>query len=451
MFLRRVCSTCSLVALSVTSHACSRPALTPPYPRAPIILLDVDTLRADRMSLYGNTRPTSPAIDEFARRSVVFRWAFAQAPNTPPSQASILSGLYPTTHGRIGNRDVLSGAATTLAEVLQAHGYRTAAFTDGGFMRRGFGLEQGFDSWDDSNKGLRSTEDKIMTWLRDHRDEPFFLLIHTYDVHSPYAPAEPYRSRFLAGTAPPTPGFEPTSEQLEAIRQSAFTDSPRKLPPNDIEYAKALYDGEIAQLDDWFAGFQRSLASLDLLDRSIVVLLSDHGEEFQEHGSVLHEKLYSTVTRVPLVIHFPEQTRGISVDGIVETIDLMPTLLSAVGLPSPSTTQGQDLLSRLEDDLPRRSYAYGQTPDFGEERLMASGDWRLHYRKRTGALELYRFREDPLEQHDFSVEYPSDAAALRDMLLRLDASLRPLSGTPETPAEFDEEAVRQLRALGYLQ
>lgn len=438
------------VGLTMLLAGCSVEPETVSAPRLSIILINVDTLRADRLSAYGNSRRTSPAIDAWAGRSTRFEWAFAQAPNTPPSQASILSGLYPTTHGRIEDRDILRQEAATLAEVLKDAGYRTAAFTDGGFMRRGFGLEQGFDVWDDENHGVLHSGPKAEAWLRNQGVEPFFLLLHTYDVHSPYAPLEPFRSRFLDGLAPPTPGFEPTSERLEEIRLSKYSGQPQRLPDADLAYSLALYDGEIAQFDSWFGSFLELLSETGIDRRAVVALVSDHGEEFQEHGSLLHDSLYLTVTRVPMIVRLPDQTQGRTVGSIVETIDLMPTLLAAVALPVPESTQGQNLWPLVNGKARGRTWAYAETPKFSDERLFVTAGWSFHLREKSGRRELYRFRDDPRELRDLAATAPETVSRVSGALKALRGRIQPLGSEPAQTIEFDEETIRDLRALGYL-
>ena len=325
---------------SALTLACG-PTFPDPAAVRAVILVDVDTLRADHLSAYGYARQTSPNIDAFARRAVQFDWAFSQAPNTLPSQTSILTSLYPSTHLVLHDGDRLAPAVVTLAERFQEAGFATGAFIDGGYMKSQFGLDQGFDTYFDINGGgLAVGESHIGKWLAEQSQGRFFLLIHTYDVHTPYAPREPFRSRFLADLAAPTPGFEPTSEALESIRMSQYTAEPRSLAGRDLEYARALYDGEVALVDDWFGRFLRQLDDLGLTDSTVVALVSDHGEEFQEHGSVLHEKLYRTVTHVPLVVRAPGARNGRRVGETVETIDLAPTLLELAGVAAPAADEG---------------------------------------------------------------------------------------------------------------
>jgi hypothetical protein len=334
-----------LGALLALSCAPSGP---PPEPYS-IIIVDIDTLRADHLGVYGYSRSTSPNLDAFARQAIVFDWAFSQAPNTPPSQASILTGLYPSTHGMIGDADRLPDSVTTLAEALAEAGFQTAGFHDGAYMRNAFNMGQGFATYKNNRRrGLAAIGPRAMRWLSNHHQEPFLLLIHTYDVHAPYAPPAPFDNAFIDGLEPASPGFSPTAELLNKIRLSKFTDSPIEVAENDLEWSKALYDGGILYVDHWFGTLMETVRELALDERAIIVVISDHGDEFEEHGSLLHEKLYAPVTRVPLMIRLPGGQHAQRITDLVETIDLMPTLLALVGEAIPSAVQGRSLVPLIE-------------------------------------------------------------------------------------------------------
>jgi arylsulfatase A-like enzyme len=419
----------------------------------PIIIIDIDTLRADHLGCYGYDRDTSPNIDALAGESIVFDRAFSQAPNTPPSQASILTGLYPSTHGMIEDDDKVPDAIVSLAEALAGHGFLTAGFHDGGYMSKSFNMGQGFSRYESSRgKGLADVGPKAERWIEEHAEENFLLLIHTYDAHTPYDPPMPYHGLFLEGLDPPTPGFEPSTDIMESVRLSVWTDEPRKLPSNDLEYARALYDAGIRYVDDWVGRFLGRVKELGLDRRATIVLISDHGEEFQEHGSVLHEKLYSTVTRVPLMIRLPGAAPKRRVTEVVETIDLMPTILDLVGVSHPPGLQGQSLLPLITGDGSGDDLAFGESPFFGHRRFVASGRHQLLVTKSTGAIELYDFVADPFEQADLASTETEVADRLSAELISwqglIDASLYdPSSGGHE----LDEETRTQLEELGYIQ
>ena len=391
----------ALVAATLIGCAPAAPLPSTPHP---INIVDVDTLRADHLGCYGYDRDTSPNIDAFATQSLLFERTFSQAPNTPPSQASILSGLYPSTHGMVYDEDRISGEVVMLAEALSARGFRTAGFHDGGYLREVFGFGQGFELYDDNKGGgLEVIGPKAIDWLNEHADEDFLLFIHTYDTHTPYAPKPPYDSMFMEGVPDPTPGFEPTTDRMEQIRLSKYTDTLLTLPDNDLAYAMALYDGEIRAVDTWFGEFWRVVRELGLDRRATVVFISDHGEEFQEHGSVLHEKLYATVTHIPFMIRLPGGRLARRIPEIVESVDLMPTLLELTGTPIPSAVQGASLLQLMLGQVSDLDHvAFSESPFFGHRRAVAFGDHHLLYTKKNNQTELYNLRTDPREEQDRS-------------------------------------------------
>jgi arylsulfatase A-like enzyme len=429
----------------------SAPAAAVPAAQRPsIVILDIDTLRADRLGCYGNPRPTSPAIDRLAAEGVRFEWAFSQAPNTPPSQSSILSSLYPSSHGVKTRKNRLPPEVVTLAESLRDAGYATGGFVDGGYMNRGFGLGQGFHTYDDSGGGLVKIGPKALAWMRDNADKPFLLFVHTYDVHTPYDPPEPYRSMFLAGLAPHTHGFEATSEQMEAIRSSAWTPNPRHLGPNDLAYAMALYDSGIRYVDAWLATLRSELSRLGIADRVVLAVISDHGEEFQEHGSVLHEKLFSTVTHVPLIVRLPGEPQHRVVSTVVEAIDLMPTLIELAGAQPPKRMQGRSLVTALHGGSLEPLPAFSESIWYGGARAVTMGRYHLIYTSATGASEMFDVWRDPHEQRELLKSMPAQVAELRRALHLWGKLVRDEPPPGIASSEINSEAREQLRALGYL-
>jgi arylsulfatase A-like enzyme len=418
-----------------------------------VIILDIDTLRADHLGCYGYHRDTSPNVDALAADSFRFDWALSQAPNTPPSQTSILTSLYPSVHGMFGRDDRVPQEVTTLAEAMVAGGYTTAAFVDGGWMSPHWGIDQGFQRYDSaSNRGVKKIGPRAIKWLRRHADQNFLLLIHTYDVHSGYEPPEKFRSLFLDGLEKPTRGFEPTADKMKAIHRRARDGKLYTLPENNVEYAKALYDAEIRYVDDWIGQFLEIVRELGLFDRAIIVLLSDHGEEFQEHGWVLHSQLYTTVTRIPLIIRPPGGTEGRAVTEVVESIDIMPTILEMAGVSLPQTPiHGRSLGGLMEGRKREPSRAFGEFPPFGGTRHHADETYHLVTHDGAGAFELFDYRNDPLELRDLSADMPEVVESMTDELEIWSSTLAAIEPFVRAkPGELDPEVEKQLRALGYL-
>jgi arylsulfatase A-like enzyme len=444
-----------LAGLAAVLSACHQSGTVPfsPHPH-PIIIIDIDTLRADRLGCYGNHRNTSPNLDSLGAESILFNWAFSQAPNTGPSQTTILSGLYPTTHGKIPDEAKVPDEALMLAEALAAEGFKTAGLHDGGYLSDFFNIGQGFDLYQDfRGRGFSAIIPEAIDWLRANADTHFLLFLHTYDTHTPYAPKEPYRSAFINGLEPPSPGFDPSVETMETARLSQYTDSPIVFPENDIEWAKAMYDAEILYVDEWVGRLLEEIRSLNLDERATIVVISDHGEEFQEHGTVLHEKLYSSVTHVPLMIRLPGGVGATRVERVVGTVDLMPTLLDMVSVPIPESVEGSSLLPVMLglEDASRGGTTFSESPYFGIRRAVVHDTHHLLLTRRNSKVELYDFKRDTAEQQDLSGTHHDTVAELRTLLDHWIATTTPLvaSGTGTEP--LDNQTQEQLRALGYIQ
>lgn len=439
----------ALASLLGTGCGGTQESETPMLP-APVVIFDLDTLRADHLGCYGYGRPTSPRIDALAAESYRFQWAFSQAPDTGPSQSSIFTGLYPSSHGLKFNSAKLPDSVTTLAEVFADAGYRTAAFVDGGFMLPDFGINQGFEHYEVYDwKGLDVIGPRVLDWLDEHHEENFLLLIHSYDVHADYEAPEPFRSLFTGGMNP-TPGFKPNVKQLEVIRRSKWTDQPLKLNAADLEFTVARYDGGIRFADYWVGRILEHMQALGLDRRATIVLLSDHGEEFQEHGSVQHDRLYAPVTHIPLLIRPPGGTTPSVIDSVVQGMDVMPTLVEGAGLELPPNLQGRSLLPLMRGEAVADRPAFSESPYFGHRRGIVFGDHHLLGALENDELELFEFRTDPLELNNVVDEQPAVAERLRSLAKQWQDSLD-RRGSPEieTP-ELDEQTVKSLEALGYL-
>jgi arylsulfatase A-like enzyme len=379
---------------------------------------------------------------------VCFEWAFTQAPDTAPAQASILSGLYPSTHGLIDEQHRLADEVVTLAEALGEHGYTTAAFVDGGFMSADFGLAQGFETWDSSaGGGFAEIGPKVVTWLGEHAEENFLLLIHSYDAHPPYDPPEPYRSTSLAGVGEPSEGFDASPEQLEAARAAMAGDDPQPLPDTDLAYARALYEGEVRFVDEWVGRIVAELDRLGLGERATVVLISDHGQAFGEHGRLLHDGLYTPVTRVPFLLRLPASFAAQTVTTIVEALDLMPTLLDLAGAP-PRPVQGESLVPLIRGAGMPPYLAFTESGD--HLRAVALAGYHMILDREADRSELYRFTDDPLETTDLAAGEGERIEVLRRHVETWEEKVRAAAVGAEQ-GSVAEDTLEQLKSLGYIQ
>lgn len=420
-----------------------------------VILISLDTLRADRLGVYGYSRDTSPALDRFAAESFVFERALAPAPNTPPSQMSMMTSLYPGRHGFTGNGDRLSPHFATLAERMQAAGFQTAGFVDGGYLNARFGFGRGFDVYDQTGGGFAQILPRAMRWLRSHGDSPFFLFLHTYDIHAPYASPPPFRDRFLE--EPYQGSFVPTAANMLRAFKGEI-----ELDDADLRFIESRYDEGIRYTDAQLGGFLRYLAGNGYLDATAVLITSDHGEEFHEHGSVLHWQLfYEPNLRVPLVVRppggMPQQVR---VGAQAELIDVLPTVLDWVGAEALPAAQGRSLvasMARHRSGWQRAlaglrpaptAFAWWSDPAVLPLRSAVGGGYQLIFdEKRAGADQLFDIEVDPLAQNDVAAEHTGVVERLRAEGLRAMARNRPPGD--DTRQELDPEIREQLRALGY--
>lgn len=340
-----------------------------PQPTRGYILISIDTLRADHLGAYGYDRDTSPFLDSLAASGTLFERAVVQYPSTLTSHMSIFTGLYPQEHEVLPPSTVLSGEIETLPEIFQRHGFRTAGHTEGGFMAGGYGFARGFDEFTDTAYG--SDTDVERTFRRGldslqslEADEPFFLFLHTYAVHDPYEPPERFRSLFWQGAVP-----EIADSSGEFLRRVNRGD--QQVPPETLRYYEAQYDATIRYVDEVLQRFVGELEELGLVEDTTLIVTSDHGEEFGEHGKVAHTQVYPECLVVPLLVVHPQQSDGMRIADLVETVDLAPTLLELAGIEAADSISGRSLVGALRGD--RRedptSQAYAEVLD--EERAQS--------------------------------------------------------------------------------
>ncbi len=420
-------------------------------PRPNIVFYLVDTLRADRLGAYGHAGDVSPNIDRFASGATLFENARAQATWTLPSVASVFTGLWPPAHGVVHPSIKLPPEALTLAEILQAEGYATSSIIVNGYVGEKWGLDQGFDDvqWIGPNQGTKEARsarrvlEETRSWLatRD-RSRPFFLYLHTIDPHDPYLPEKEFRRRFA-------PGAEEMYEAIRANPKRHRWDPTQSV----VEQLLALYDALVAQNDAAFGETLRVLEREGLYGDSFIVFLSDHGEEFFEHGAWAHgSNLFPPTLHVPLILKLPGQTHGVRVGRLAQHIDLLPTVLDYLGL-EPRALVGSSLVpvaSGKDASGPQRPL-FVHTSRYGRDtRGVLDGGWKLIERleeERT-VRWLLNWRDDPMERTDRRSENPILAEVLRVAIEREIDRAQPLE---VEDAILDERTRKDLRALGYLE
>lgn len=431
-----------------------------PEPRN-LVLVSLDTVRRDHLPTYGYPRPTAPTIEALARRGVVFTNAFSQEVNTAPSHASMFTGLYPHQHGCVSNAHPLDPEPVTLAERLRAAGFRTGGFVSGVPMNAALSaLHRGFEVWDDRLSGSgrrrdgRSTARAAMRWLRGLPEgERFFLFLHLYDPHGPYRPPHAYAKRFVS----PEPG-----PRLERIPEYQRLRDARGRPRVHLNEYVDRYDAMIRYADDRLA----SLLEFVDLEETAVLVVADHGETLAERYHALDHggQLFDEQIRIPLILSAPGLEPG-RVPAMVETVDLLPTLLALLGAPpvDAAAIEGRDLLPVLggDGDAPGRERVYATARADDERhadrgyRLDASRPilsvrsprWKLirYPSVDEDPVELYDLAADPGETRNVAERFPEERDAHLALLRRWHDGAAPAA--VDLPPELREG----LRSLGYVE
>ena len=430
--MRRSWSLCLFAILSSPALAADPPTGVASANPPSVILITIDTVRADRMGFLGSPRGLTPQLDALASQSIVFERAYSQAPLTPVSHATILTGTYPRFHGVRDFGARLSDSPPYLPAIFHARGYHTGAFVSSIILdpKNGFapGFERGFDIYDAGfHRGKRGearlgsiqrrgeeTVTRALAWLQKNRAGPVFLWVHIWDAHDPYDPPAPFAERF----------------------------------------ASAPYDGCIAYVDATVGKLLAGLRSTGAYDNALIAVMSDHGESLGEHGENTHGVfLYDSTIRVPLLVKFPNaKFAKQKVSGRANLADVAPTVLEALRIPTPPAMQGQSLLPLIgAKDVPDRiSFAENEYPHrgFGWSPLEALRTENFLFVK-APQPELYDQLHDPEE--NLNVYEKNKLAAVR-MAIQLDRfGKRVGANAPETAhASLDPQSVEKLRALGYM-
>jgi arylsulfatase A-like enzyme/Flp pilus assembly protein TadD len=420
-----------VVAWLSAAAACAPKA--PPAPQAArnLVLVTIDTLRADRLGAYGNATVATPNMDRLAREGAVALHASVQVPLTRPSHVSLLSGLYPAEHGIRDNvSPPLRPGVPLLAEILQQRGFRTGAFVSSIVLSKQSGLARGFDTYsdrfeigDDDARFLNTIQKRGDTtvaeaaaWLRQPGSERRFAWVHLYDPHDPYEPPEPYATR----------------------------------------YAGRLYDGEVAWSDDLVGRLDAVLAETGRRDDTLFVVTADHGEGLDEHGEAVHGFfLYETTLHVPLIFRGPRVTPGTRIEGVTRSIDVMPTVLDLLGLAGATpAVSGRSLARALTGSAltDEPTFAESLTPlihyGWSDLRALRDGRWKYILAPRP---ELYDLDRDPGELKNLVDEEPKRARTYRsgiEQQRRREQAAR--RGAEPATATLPPDMLEKLGALGYV-
>ncbi|MFH1039050.1 MAG: sulfatase [PVC group bacterium] len=435
-----------------------------------ILLISVDSLRADHLGCYGYRRDTSPIIDDLAASGALFENTISTTSWTLPAHISLLTSMDISVHGVANDGLSLHSGVGTIAQELKKNGYATACFCSSPYMSPAFGFARGFDLYrnlDLEDKKIVDTvlptpeqrdgvhgditspriTDLAIEWIRSRREEPFFLFLHFWDVHYDYIPPAPYDRRF-------DPDYRGDIDGRDYWRNE---DVNPKMAARDLEHIIALYDGEIAWVDHHLGLIFSELKKLGLFDRTLIMVTADHGDEFFEHGGKGHRStLFDEVVRIPLIIHSPGGNGGgRKIPGQVSIIDIAPTILELTGVTVPGWMQGISLAPACRGEaLPGNRHALLELGNIlkalrTDTRKLLFNALALH----TIILDL---EKDPGESQQTLVTDPPEwnrinRAFYERILQDQELARKYRGGETGAPVKLDAEQVKKLRDLGYLQ
>ena len=435
-----------------------------------IILISVDTLRADHLGCYGYERETTPHIDALASDGVTFLNAYASSPWTLPSHISLLTSLHGANHQVAYEDDTMDSSIPTLADILRVNHYYCAALTGGGFVSAKYGFSKGFNSYADQGGILRQDSAEhlyhaALRWLERERDKGFFLFLHTFQPHSPYACPHPYRSVFLAEDA--------RWRHIDLISHlGGMPGIYKELPDNDRQNIIDLYDGEILYTDEKLIGpLIAALKDMGLYDRTMIIFTSDHGEEFFEHHGWGHgHSLYEESLKVPLIVKFPDSRfKGLRIPAIVSLVDVFPTVLEELGIEYPGlaidgrslfplitgkSDEDRAFLADLSADVLASRIPRRIAMNRGQEKLilnekMTPEDLQFFVTPPPMAdtVEFYDLTSDPEERKNIADE----RASVASQIIRTIETIYKSARKKKTgKLAMDEDLKKRLKALGYI-
>lgn len=437
-----------------------------------VILISLDTLRPDHLGCYGYSRDTSPNIDSLAKDSALFWNTFATSPWTLPSHVSLLTSLNCINHQVYQGNQTMDPSILTLADILRTRGYFNGAITGGGFVSGFYGFSKGFDSYHvrgqiQANNSAETAGRAVLDWIDRHKDRNFFLFLHTYQIHNPYSSPAPYNKLFLEKSSTLTEIDMSPFRLNHENRYKPVTDDLRQ---NFID----LYDGEIRYTDEsLIKPLLSKLKELNLYKNTMIILTSDHGEEFYEHKSWHHtHSVYNETIKVPLIIKFfNSNNMGKKIPKFARLIDIMPTILEALDINSSKyQMDGKSLFELLSDEkkemeerifiaelapnVMQRHVPKKVTINLGKHKLIINNEFKsedlayfLFSLPKIEPMEVFDLEKDPDELYNKSQEYPQLTRELLDFLKNRNKMTREVSAEED---KMSEELREQLRALGYI-
>ncbi|HWS48687.1 MAG TPA: sulfatase [Candidatus Methanoperedens sp.] len=402
-----------------------------------LILISFDGLQSKHLKSYGYNIGTTPNLDNFLMTSSLFTKTVSPSSWTVPTHMSIFTSMYPSEHkvinkfsdfdlktqkGVIANLKKLSPNAITLAEILKNNGYVTGGFTGDAGVGPQFGFGQGFDTYFETETfgGLEGSAPKAIEWLKENKDKPFFLFLHGYDVHGQHEPKEGFDYRYVA--KPYSGKFTGSKVEQGKLREEALANGGNlEIKDEDIAFWRAIYDEKINRNDLEFKKFMDQIGEMNLDKNTIIIVMSDHGTEFFEHNSIDHgATLYGELIDTLMAIHQPNQRKGQSIDQLVSTMDLMPTILDLLKIenPVPQQTKGINLVPALSGkEVSHDVFSETDYRLYTFKRSIRTVDgWKFILSLENGKKELYDLNTDPLEKNNLILSNPQKGFELETIL-----------------------------------
>ncbi|MGC8571577.1 MAG: sulfatase [Caldivirga sp.] len=415
-----------------------------------VVFVVFDTLRWDRVGCLGSNYPTMPSVDSLCRESMAFTNHYSEAIPTHPSFTTMFTGTTPLIHGIVSHAgSVRLGNILMLAELLNREGYVTiavdnlATHTMAGWFARGYGYYFNIGGLVVISRGVKTNGDYVNVKAREafdlltryHRGESFFMFIHYWDPHTPYIPPKGYAERFYKGdyTRGDLASRLNSTKWGKVLLRGGWMRDLLNSGVNDLDYVRALYDGEVAYVDERFSELMRMISDLGLLEDTIIIITSDHGEGLGEHNVFFdHHTLYEWDVKTPLIIRLPDKltdeigrgrVRGVAYSGLVQNTDIAPTILDALGVAKPSSMTGVSLLEAAKGNFKGHDAVYSLENTRQTTRMIRVGEWKLiqwirddTYGKKAGHIELYNLAKDPAESRNLAEEERETALRLLGLM-----------------------------------
>jgi arylsulfatase A-like enzyme len=454
-YQKLICLTILFILYSFSAAACSASE----NHNYNVILITINALRPDHLKTYGCSVNNAPFLDDFSSNSIVFERAIAQSSWTLPSQISLFTSKYVNSHGVYERNQRLSNTELLLPEILKLYGYNTAAFVGGLDLAKEYGLSKGFDYYfdDTQDRTMNSFKDivpRAISWLKENKNNRFFLFLQGYDVHPPYnknfPPEDPFKSGYKGAFSQIIIDYK----FLQNIHDGKISLNGKDviLTAEDIKYIIAQYDKALIYADKQIGNLLRAVSDFDLTDKTIIIITSEHGEELMDHGSFNrfgNQNIYDEVIHVPLFIKSPlKNLKHKRIKEQVQLIDIMPTILDLLDVPINKEAQGLSLVPLITGrDIKKDFNQYVYSEASPSKWTIRTKEWKLIYT--GGQYELYDIQKDKLEKNNLVTQNPEIVYNLLQKLLQWRKRTKTFRSPNDTKLELTEDMKQKLKEAGY--